>query len=225
MTAAKHSDTSSFGQPLLSEPQSSHPQPPQYVIVLPPYLPPYRSRLLRRSCRRRLICFSAILLVLVAAASYLIWPSDPELSIVRLSLDRLHFHTTPQISLDVTLDLTIKVRNKDFYSIDYDSLLVSIGYQGKRLGFMTSDGGHIRARGSSYVNSTLQLDGVEILSDVILLLEDLAKGAIMFDTESEISGKLGLFFFHLPLKTKISCEVIVNTRNQTIARQSCYPEV
>ncbi|KAL8466571.1 hypothetical protein ACS0TY_035582 [Phlomoides rotata] len=90
---------------------------------------------------------------------------------------------------------------------------------------MTSDGGHIRARGSSYLNSTLCLDGVEILSDVIFLLEDLAKGSIMFDTESMISGKLGLFFFALPLKTKISCEVIVNTRNQTITHQSCYPEV
>ncbi|KAK6153700.1 hypothetical protein DH2020_013339 [Rehmannia glutinosa] len=222
MTAAKHSDTSSFGQPLLSEPHSSHPQPPQYVIVLPPRLSHYRHRLLRKSCQRRLIC--ATIILFLAAAAYVLWPSDPQLSVVRLSLDRLHFHTTPQISLDVTLDLTVNVWNKDFYSIAYDSLVVAIGYRGKRLGFMTSDGGRIRARGSSYVNATLQLDGAEVLSDVILLLEDLTKGAIPFDTESEISGKLGLFFFDLPLKAKISCEVIVNTRNQTIARQNCYPE-
>lgn len=88
---------------------------------------------------------------------------------------------------------------------------------------MTSDGGHIRARGSSYLNSTLQLDAVEMLSDAILLLEDLARGSITFDTVSETSGKLRIFFFHVPLKAKIMCEVVVNTRNQTITHHSCHP--
>ncbi|KAG8388330.1 hypothetical protein BUALT_Bualt02G0114500 [Buddleja alternifolia] len=216
MTAAKHSKTSSSRQPLLREPE-----PPQYVVVLPPY--PNRHRY-RQSLSFRLICSATAVLFLLAAA-YLLWPSDPELSIARLSLDRLHFHARPKISLDVALDLTIKVRNKDFYSIDYDSLLVGIAYKGEELGFMTSDGGRIKARGSSYVNAALNLDGVEILSDVILLLEDLVRGEITFDTVSEISGKIGLFFFDIPIKAKVSCEVIVNTRNQTITRQSCYPKV
>ncbi|KAL6539165.1 hypothetical protein OROGR_011814 [Orobanche gracilis] len=200
MTAAKHSDTPSSLRPLVSERQPSGPLlPPQYVVFLPPHLPTYRgNRLLRKSCQRRLIC-SAVLLIFRAAA-YVLWPSDPKLSVVRLSLDRLHFHTTPKISLDVTLDMTIKVWNKDFYSIDYDSMDVAIGYRGRRLGFMSSDGGRIRARRSSYVNATLQLDGADVLSDAILLIQDLAKGEITFDTETAISGKLGLFFSDLPLK-------------------------
>lgn len=66
-----------------------------------------------------------------------------------------------------------------------------------------SHGGHIKVRGTSYINVTLVLDGVEILSDVILLLEDLAKGVIPFDTTSQISGKLGVFFFDIPLKVNI----------------------
>ncbi|KAL6539164.1 hypothetical protein OROGR_011813 [Orobanche gracilis] len=108
MTAAKHSDTPSSLRPLVSERQPSGPLlPPQYVVFLPPHLPTYRgNRLLRKSCQRRLIC-SAVLLIFGAAA-YVLWPSDPKLSVVRLSLDRLHFHTTPKISLDVTLDMTIK---------------------------------------------------------------------------------------------------------------------
>ncbi|KAL0415250.1 UNVERIFIED_CONTAM: hypothetical protein Slati_3356900 [Sesamum latifolium] len=197
MTATKHSDTSSDRQPLLSEPQSPQPQPPQYVIVLPPYPPPHRHRLFRKSWQRCLFCFATFLLFLIAAA-YLLWPSDPELSIVRLRLERLRFHMRPKISLDITMDLTVRVRNQDFYELDYDSLLVAIGYRGKRLGYVTSDGGHIKARGSSYVNATLQLDRVEILSDVVLLIEDLAKGEVTFDTESEITGKLGLSFFTYP---------------------------
>ncbi|KAL3840902.1 hypothetical protein ACJIZ3_025493 [Penstemon smallii] len=220
MTSTKHSNTSSSRHPLLSEPQ---PQPPQYVVVLPPYPHPHRHRLLRKSWQRGLTCFAISVLFIVAAA-YLLWPSDPELSIVRLRLDRLNFHTNPKVSVDVTLDLTVRVRNIDFHSIDYDSLLVAIGYRGMRLGFVTSDGGHIMALGYSYVNATLQLDGVEILSDVILLLEDLDKGAVTFDVVSEMSGRLSLFFFDLPLKTKIPCEVTVNTENEIISRQTCYPE-
>lgn len=97
------------------------------------------------------------------------------------------------------LDLTVRVRNRDFYSIDFDSLMVGIGYRGKKLGSATSDGGRVKARGYSCVNATLRLDKVEV-TDVILLLEDLVRGEIEFDTVSKIKGKLGVFFFDLPLK-------------------------
>ncbi|EYU21543.1 hypothetical protein ABFS82_09G103100 [Erythranthe guttata] len=224
MTVAKHSDKS----PLLPD-QHQHTQPPpppaQYVIVLPHYPPPHHHFLFRKSCQRCLFCLATLLIFLIAAG-YLLWPAKPQLSIIRLRLDRLQFHTIPKMSVDVTMDLTVKVRNEDFYAMYYDSLLVAIGYRGKRLGYVTADGGRIGARGSSYVNATLQLDRVEIMSDVVSLIEDLAKGAVTFDAESEISGKLEVFyFFNLPLKTEIECEVVVSSRNQTISHQSCYPEV
>ncbi|KAH6782145.1 hypothetical protein C2S52_001012 [Perilla frutescens var. hirtella] len=224
MLATKHSAASSFQQPLLSDPLSPQPQPPQYVVVLTPYPAPHRHRLLRKSCQRCIFCFAIFLLFLVAAA-YLLWPSDPDLSIARLRLDRLHFNTRSNISLDATLQLTVTIRNQDLYSLNYDSLLVSIGYRGKPLGYVTSGGGNVAAHETSYVNATLQLDQVEILTDVDLLLEDLAEGAVMFDMVSVIGGKLGVYFFDLPLKTKMQCEVVVNTLNQTISRQSCYSEV
>ncbi|XP_057772773.1 uncharacterized protein LOC130992236 isoform X2 [Salvia miltiorrhiza] len=219
MSSAKSSGTTAIGQPLL-------PQPPQYIIVQPPYPIPNRSSRRRRdSCSScRFICIVSTLFILCAAV-YVLWPSDPELSVVRLNLDRLHFRTSPALSLDITLDLTVRVRNKDFYSLDYDSLRVAIGYRGERLGSMKSAGGHINARGSSYVNATLRLDAVEVLSSAIFLLEDLVRGSITFDTVTEISGELGLFFVDLPLKTTVSCEIIVNTRNQTVTHQNCYPEV
>ncbi|XP_073274367.1 uncharacterized protein [Primulina huaijiensis] len=221
MTAATRSDTSSFHRPLLSS--ETQPTQSQYVFVLPPYPPRNHHILLRKSCRRGIISCATVLIFLVAA-SYILWPFDPELSVVRLRLDRLRFHMRPKVSVDATLNLTVRIRNQDFYSIRYDSSAVSIGYRGKKLGDVTSDGGNIAARASSYVNATLQLEQVEIMSDMILLLEDLAKGEIMFDTETQIRGKLRVFFFDLPLKTKISCEIVVDTRNETIYRQSCSPE-
>lgn len=202
MTANKHSD---IQQPLISD---LHPQQPQYVIILPPYPAPHRHRLFRKSGQRCLFCAATFFLFLIAAA-YLLWPSHPELSVVRLRLDRLHINTRPEASIDVTLDLTVRIRNRDFYSMDYDSLLVAIGYRGKQLGFVTSDGGYIKAREASYVNITLQLERVEILTDVVLLIEDLARGAITFDTETEIGGKLDVFYFDLPLKVNFVFTILL----------------
>lgn len=82
----------------------------------------------------------------------------------------------------------------------------------------------MRARRSSYVNATIDVDGLEVVHDVFYLLEDLAKGSIPFETDTEVKGKLGLFFFKVPLEAKVACEVFVNTNNQTIVRQDCYPE-
>lgn len=78
---------------------------------------------------------------------------------------------------------------------------------------MKSAGGQVKARGSSYVNATLRLDAVEVLGSAIFLIEDLARGSITFDTESEISGKLGLFFVDLPLKVIFFYFSNVNSKN------------
>ncbi|XP_051147778.1 uncharacterized protein LOC127262949 [Andrographis paniculata] len=214
-----------FQQPLLGEPSSSsQPKPPEYVVELPTYPAPHQHLLLRKPCRRCLFCL-AVLLIYVVAGGYLLWPSDPELSVVRLRLDRLRFHTDPKVSVDATVDLTVRVRNRDFYSMDYDSLVVAVEYRGERLGFVTSDGGRIERRRSSYVNATLQLDGVAILTDAYWLIEDLERGAVTLETVSEITGKLGVLVFDLPLKTKMQCEVSVDTESRKIHRQSCYPEI
>lgn len=227
MTSSKRSDPPScvpppdpYYHPLLTDPHF-HSQPqPHYVVVLPRYYNPvsYYCRLLRR----RAICLA--ILLLLAGAVYLLWPSDPDVSIVRVHLHRFRIRTFPIISLDVNLHLTVKIRNKDLYSLDYDSLTVSIGYRGKQLGLVKSNHGHVRARGSSYVNASLALSGVEILADVIPLLEDVRRGEISFDTVSEVDGQLGLFFVKIPIEAKVSCELNVDIHNQIIERQNCYPQ-
>lgn len=67
----------------------------------------------------------------------------------------------------------------------------------------SSDGGRIRARGSSYVDAVLTVDGFEVIYDAFYLLQDIAKGVIPFDTETRVDGKLGLFFFDVPLKVVV----------------------
>ncbi|XP_044485245.1 uncharacterized protein LOC123210823 isoform X1 [Mangifera indica] len=164
-------------------------------------------------------------LLLLAALVYIFWPSDPIVKVERLHLTHIQVHTKPCICLDISMNVTLKVHNVDVYSMDYKTLDVAVGYRGKRLGHVKSHHGHVRALGSSYVEAELELECVKVLSDVVFLLEDLARGAVPIDTVTEFSGHLGIFFFGFPLKqTKVSCEVVVNTTSQTIARQNCYTE-
>lgn len=116
------------------------------------------------------------------------------------------------------------MRNPDLFSLNYDALDVSIAYRGKELGFVNSTGGKVKARGSSYVNATLVVDGFEVLHDLFYLIEDVAAGKVPFDTVSTTKGELGLFFLKIPIQAKVSCEVDVNPKDQTIVHQNCYPD-
>ncbi|KAK9060487.1 hypothetical protein SSX86_021191 [Deinandra increscens subsp. villosa] len=197
----------------------STPQQPQFYVVLPFYSSSgHRTR--RRLCRRYLSCF--ITSLLLSAALYFLWPSDPYLKVVNLRLDRLKVNSAP-ISLDIALAVRIKVRNPDVYSLSYQSLNVSVEYRGEHLGFVTSDHGSVKAFGTSYIDATLVLDGSEVISQAVFLIEDLFRGAIPLTTTSEIHGSLGVLFFNVPITAKLSCEVVMNIHNQTIERQDCYP--
>ncbi|GMN37245.1 hypothetical protein TIFTF001_006659 [Ficus carica] len=199
-----------------SEPKYAPLPPDENYVVLPLYFP-------RRRLRHYAI--SAVCLVLLISAAYAFWPSDPDIKVVRMRLTSVRVHRTPHVAVDVSVSLTVRVRNDDVYSLDYTELDVAVGYRGKWLGHMRSDRGHVRAQGSSYVDAELDLDGVEIFSDVVFLLEDLAKGTVRFDTVTVVKGQLGLLFLHFPLQAKVSCELSINTINQTILRQNCYPVV
>lgn len=110
------------------------------------------------------------------------------------------------------------------YSLVYESLEVAIMYRGSQLGFVKSDGGEVKAKGFSYVNATLKFDGVEVLSDAVLLIEDMARGVVAFDTVMKVKGKVGFVFVHIPIKAKVSCEVDINTTLHSIQRQNCFPQ-
>ncbi|KAM7254553.1 hypothetical protein ACFE04_003933 [Oxalis oulophora] len=184
------------------------PPPPAHLYYAPipnndhhfvlPYFHNHHSETQQGSCRIYVTTF----IILIAAFVYVFWPSDPNLKITRLHLKHIHIRTFPIIAIDVSMSLTVKVRNVDVYSLDYKGVDVAIGYRGKRLGHVKSHKGHVRALGSSYVDAELDFNGVKILTDVVQLLEDLAKGTVPFDTVAVINGQLGLLFFHIPLRVR-----------------------
>ncbi|GAU48793.1 hypothetical protein TSUD_141110 [Trifolium subterraneum] len=179
-----------------SNPYSYNPYPNQNVVVLLPSYRPHSRHHRNRFC----LIFSAALLFL-AAAIFILYPSDPEIKLTRIRINHIGIRTNPKPILDLSFSLTVKVRNRDFFSLTYDSLDVSVGYRNRQLGFISSvGGGRIRARGSDYVDVVLSVDGFEVIYDAFYLIQDIAKGVIPFDTHTRVDGKLGLLLFDLPLK-------------------------
>ncbi|KAJ4755555.1 hypothetical protein LUZ62_089960 [Rhynchospora pubera] len=242
-TSDFYTDSSSpFLSPPNTHPYSAPPPPPPP----PPPLPSYYSAIptspsdtyiflpvrfclrRRRSLRFRSPCSSSSFLTLsllsfLLLSVFFLYPSDPDLSVARLNLSRFHVNTSPAVALSISIGLDLKIRNPDFFSIDYSHLNSTVMYRGRRLGSVTSQGGHVRARGVSYVQAELNLDAVRIIDDVFYLIEDIASGLIPFETQTEIVGDVHLFFLNVPVQGKISCSVGVNPQTQSIIKQDCYP--
>ncbi|THF98602.1 hypothetical protein TEA_011274 [Camellia sinensis var. sinensis] len=201
MTTTKDEDPVVFYAPIPTNPDNSN----QNYVVLPLYPHSHLRRRHNHHHHHRYPSLSrcvgvAAAFLLLSTAAFLLYPSDPHLSLVRIHLNHIQILTSPQLSLDLSLSLTLRVLNRDFFSLDYSSVHVTIGYRGRELGFVTSNGGHVKARGSSYVNATLVLDGFEVLHDVVYLIADLARGTIPFDTDSEVNGTVEIFFIDVPIK-------------------------
>ncbi|XP_028771766.1 uncharacterized protein LOC114728991 [Neltuma alba] len=174
------------------------------------------------AARRQRVIAWAVGVVLLLGLVFICWPSGPVLKIERLKLNRIKVHTLPRLTVDISMLVRVRVHNGGVYSMTYKSLDVAVGYRGKKLGHVKSQHGHVRAKGSSYVDARLEFTGIRVLSDVVFFLEDLAKGAVPFDTSTEVEGRLGLLFFGFPMEAKLLCEVLINTANQAIERQRCH---
>uniref|UniRef100_A0A3B6JFF4 Late embryogenesis abundant protein LEA-2 subgroup domain-containing protein n=1 Tax=Triticum aestivum TaxID=4565 RepID=A0A3B6JFF4_WHEAT len=193
-------------EPLLPPPPYLSPHSPadfhdaddSYVLLVPVRL----RRRLRRGCGRGRVAAALAALALLALA-FLLWPSDPGVSVARLRLAHVSVVARPAVALNVSAALKARVRNPNLFALDYSRL--------------------VRARAVSYVDADLRLDGIRVVEDAIYLLEDLARGSIPFDAVVEVEGHLH-FFLSIPVKGRIACVVHVNPHDQTIVHQDCYPK-
>ncbi|VAI01305.1 unnamed protein product [Triticum turgidum subsp. durum] len=190
-----------------------------YVLLVPVRL----RRRLRGGCGCGRVAAALAALALLALA-FLLWPSDPGVSVARLRLAHASVVARPAVALNVSAALKARVRNPNLFALAYSRLDVAIGYRGKPLGTVASGGGLVRARAVSYVDADLRLDGIRVVEDAIYLFEDLARGSIPFDAVVEVEGHLRFFFLSVPVKGRIACVVHVNPHDQTIVHQDCYPK-
>lgn len=141
-------------------------------------------------------------LILCLASVFILWPSDPEVKIVRLRVNRMKVHPLPPISADLRISVTVRVRNGDVYWMELTEVDVGVKYRGKKLGHVESEDWHVRGWGSCHVLGDVEFSGLPA-SDVVHLMEDMARGRVYFQAVAEVTGHLGLLFYHLPLTFKV----------------------
>lgn len=177
-----------------------------YYVVLPP-----APHLNNRRRNRRLLAYAAALAIslglFLGAAFYFFWPSQPGIQVISVNFNDVNFETAsqsgsivPRLFMNISMDMAVKVSNKDYFSLEYDKLDIGLGYRGRRIGVVESEGGRLPARHTSYVNSTLELDGIEILHDIVYLLEDLVRKELPLDTVVGFNGSVHVLFAKIPLK-------------------------
>jgi hypothetical protein len=90
--------------------------------------------------------------------------------------------------LNISLDVILKIRNRNFAGVFYDSLNVDILYRGSELGDAKLKGGHIVARGTVEVPAVLNLEAREILENASELIVDVAHRKVPLTMRTRLIG-------------------------------------
>lgn len=194
---------------------------------LPPTLPPLRQR--RRCCGRRRCAISCaaftIFLLALAVVAFFVWPRSLEMTVVDLNLGNINFNIVkgviPQVFLTITLDVRLQVRNPNFFGVTYDTVTVSILFNGDEIGEVQSQGDNFLARSTSYVDATLDLNSYQIASDVLLLVAAVDSGAVPLQTVTALDGHINLLWLELPVQGTVSCNLVVDPQEQVLLSQDC----
>ncbi|XP_057736715.1 uncharacterized protein LOC130951970 [Arachis stenosperma] len=167
-----------------------------------------------RPCHCLLTC--TLVTLLFVALVVVLWPGEPDVKITQLSVKRV------KATAMFMLSVTIKVQNRDVYWMDLKEVDVGMKYRGRKLGHVESGRWHVRGWGWCHVYGDLEFGGLPPV-DVVHLIEDIKKGSALFHGVAEVSGQLGFLGFRSPyvFKAVRACDVLVNTKNQTVVHQHC----
>ncbi|CAN1163142.1 hypothetical protein LINPERPRIM_LOCUS32506, partial [Linum perenne] len=153
------------------------------------------------------------LLLLASLTTYAFWSSDPTLTIVRLRLTKVKIRTFPILNIDIKMNVTVEVQNADVYAAELRKTDVEAMYRGETIGVVRSmKGSVIRAYTTSYLEAEMNLNRIGVIANELLLIRDLKTVEAPFGMVVEVAGKFGFLCFRFPLKARISCEVMLKTR-------------
>uniref|UniRef100_A0A1D1ZD08 Hybrid signal transduction histidine kinase M n=1 Tax=Anthurium amnicola TaxID=1678845 RepID=A0A1D1ZD08_9ARAE len=212
---------SEVANPFLSK-QSQYDRHP--YLALPFRLSHPRSKLsiccISYNC---ILILLAILLIVVVVAVFL-WPSKPHVKLVNIQLNHVNISKNENVtnSLDISMNLKVQIHNLDFVTRHYD-ILMSLGYEGMWKESKMANGTSVEARSTSSIDLTMQLELKPILHKTSSRIEDILKDSTSLGLAIEIGGNFHLLYLNVPINGRMSCEINVDTENQAIASQDCYP--
>ena len=165
--------------------------PADAVYELPPY--PRRQRRWEHEVSKA--CFALAAVSCLIWAALVLWPTPPDVQLEHWKLIGINIDSKeegrsiiPVVHLNISLDVILKIRNRNFAGVFYDSLSVEILYRGAELGDAKLKGGHIVARGTVEVPAVLNLEATEILENASELIVDVAHRKVPFTMRTRLIG-------------------------------------
>ncbi|GKV04276.1 hypothetical protein SLEP1_g16452 [Rubroshorea leprosula] len=126
------------------------------------------------------------------------------------------------VSLNVTLDVDLSVKNPNKVGFKYKNSSAELNYRGKLVGEVPIPAGEISPDETVGMNLTVTVMADRLLSDSSQLFSDVLSGVLPINTLTRISGKVKLLnLFKIKVISTTSCDVTIFTSNRTIADQDC----
>ncbi|KZV36198.1 hypothetical protein F511_14216 [Dorcoceras hygrometricum] len=188
-----------------------------------------KERKLTGKRRRRYICLCLISFVLGLGLLLLILGltvfkakkptttvDSVTLSDVEFSIDALRL----RVSLNLTLDTDVTVRNPNRVSFKYTNSTCYLRYRGNDVGVVPIPAGRIGARDSRGLNVSLTLMADRLLSNSEFY-SDVVSGTLPLQTYIRISGKVRILF-NIHVVTYSTCDLVIDLSDRSVANQTCH---
>ncbi|KAK9054863.1 hypothetical protein SSX86_025942 [Deinandra increscens subsp. villosa] len=185
----------------------------------------------RKRKRRRCICLSVIAVVLLLALIILILaltvfkakrPITTVNSVAIKDLDASVSLLPPRVSLNVSLDLDITIRNPNKVRVKFRNSSAILLYKGEVIGDVPIPAGEIGSDGTKQLNLTLTVFADRLLTNTDVYA-DFIRGNLPVSTSTRISGKARVLnLFNIRIVSISSCDLDISISDRRIANQTCH---
>ncbi|GKB08699.1 late embryogenesis abundant protein, LEA-14 [Tanacetum coccineum] len=185
----------------------------------------------RSSKRGRCICLSlaltilAIGLIILILALTVFKSKKPVTTVNSVVLNDVNatVNLIPlRVSLNVSLDVTITVRNPNKVGFSYQNSSAALLYKGHDIGNVPIPAGKIGSDDSKQMNLTLTIFADRLLTDIDVY-GDVISGNFPVSTYTKIKGKVRILnLFNIHVVSTSTCDLKIDVLNQKIAKQSCH---
>ncbi|KAI3759975.1 hypothetical protein L1987_50362 [Smallanthus sonchifolius] len=185
----------------------------------------------RNSKRRTYICFSITLTVLAVALIILILaltifkskkPITTVNSVAVRDVNATVNLLPPRVSINITLDVTISVKNPNKVGMTYRKSSAALRFKGHDIGSIPIPAGKIGSGDTKQMNLTLTVFADRLLTDVDVY-GDVISGNFPLSTYTKISGKIRILnLFNIHVSSISTCNLKIDILNRKIVNQSCH---
>ncbi|KAI3796593.1 hypothetical protein L1987_39271 [Smallanthus sonchifolius] len=173
-------------------------------------------------------CLVAVIIVVVVTLIFTVFKiKEPEIKMNGVMVDNLGFinGAIPGPGTNMSLTADISVKNPNYSSFRYKNTTTSLYYHGAVIGEVRGPPGHSKARRTTRMNVTLNIDVGSLLKDPNLQ-NDLGTGSLTMSSYTIVGGSIKILtIIKRSVTVRMNCTMKVNIYSRAIKEQKCKKKV